>query len=122
MGEGQVHPAIVVEIERGDTETRPRLGEKNRTEFPFSWILEHNWRVVRCLGQIAASAHHDVDGTIIIEVGANCCRALIQAVEPRGFCHLSECAVSIVAPHHAATREFLFRRILGRFGSRASDV
>src|ERR1700723_2894400 len=95
MSEGQVHPAIVIEVENSDAETKSRRRDRPRLlrmELPFSRVLENRRRL--------GTSDNDVDGAVIVIVSANSTGCGTGDSQTDRLCHVSESAVPVVPPHN----------------------
>ena len=96
MSEGEVHPAVVIEIENGDASRRCRASRHAQAarghEISFAGILER-WSVV------CATRHDKIDRAVVVIVRPYraehemlCCQTLSSVT-------IGKCPVAIVPPH-----------------------
>lgn len=108
MADGDIHPAIFVEIENGDSRSRRELRIVYRLGRIFAFARIHIEQRRR-----TTPRHGDVDGAIIVEIGENRRRGSYGSAETRRLCPFAEGFVAVIAPEHIGA--------LARFGRGAGQ-
>src|SRR5208283_3609011 len=96
MGQGYIHPAILVEVENVDTDSGGKAGdliEGRSVEVDFARIGKKSW------GRPPAR-YNEIDGTVIIYVGQDSADCPLASRKAGLHRPVSESAVAVVAPEN----------------------
>src|SRR5580698_2740345 len=95
-GESQVHPAVMIEIQDGDTLPDFRFGhwpEVTCKKLPFPRVLKHQRRLCKL-------CNHEIDCAVVVIVSAHSSGTHPIARQSACLGDIGERSISIVAPKH----------------------
>ena len=119
MSEGQVHPAVLIEVKDRHADCGRRHGRRpefKRRKFPLA-------RVGKDGGSIPQAGQQQVNRAIVVEVGTDSGHARGRAGQSGRLRPIGEGTVAVVAPQHVAGRNNIHRKFkrLAAAGPRKVD-